>query len=150
MSSKLDVILDEQKFPYLGMTKEERNYYINIIKNCKDICDTENKVDNISKCEIITLQFEKNNDVVKFDGALTIGEGKENRYIVGQIFLNKDKIRVDMEISRLTVKCKNKVYRVFDEFTLENGVLKRSSLYNYNFKKICDEINNEEMKGKLK
>lgn len=49
----MDRILDEQDFPYENMTLDERNYYLDIIKNCKDICDTDNKADGISTCEII-------------------------------------------------------------------------------------------------
>jgi len=44
MNKLLDVILDEQKFPYEGMNIEERNCYLNIIRNCKDICDSQYKV----------------------------------------------------------------------------------------------------------
>ena len=35
----LDIILDEQNFPCENMSKDERNYYLNILRNCKDICD---------------------------------------------------------------------------------------------------------------
>lgn len=141
-------ILDEQKFPYEGMSLEERNYYLNIIKNCKDISDTENKVGKISKCEILRLYFKKQDGIVNINGSLCIGN--ENRCINADIFFEKDSIVVDMLITRLCVQTEHKEYRVLDEFKLENDILKRRSQYNYNMKSIFDNIENEEMKGRLK
>lgn len=132
-------------FPYVGMTVEERNYYLNIINNCKDICDSENKVDNQSKCEIIELKLIKENKVIVFNGSVTIGteEKHENRCIRGEIYLNKGQIIVDMHVTRLLTSDDKKVYTVLDEFKLENDILKRRSMYNYNMKNIYDEIDGD-------
>lgn len=150
--NRYEAILDEQWFPYEGMTLEERNYYLNIIKNCKDICDTENKVDNVSNCELVELHLKKNLNTVSFNGSLTIGTDKvrENRTIEGDLFLLKDSVVVDYEIIRLCIEEQPKKYRVLDEFKIENDILKRRSQYNYNMKSIYDNIDNEEMKGKLR
>lgn len=150
--NRYEAILDEQWFPYLGMTLEERNYYLNIIRHCKDICDTENKVDNVSKCELIELHLKKNNNVVSFNGSLTIGTDnlRENRTIEGDLFLEKDSVIVDYEIIRLCIKDEPKKYRVLDEFKIVKDKLQRRSMYNYNMKSIYDTIENEEMKGKLR
>lgn len=152
INSRAEEILEEQFFPYIGMSLEERNYYLNIIRNCKDVCDTENKVCNKSKSRIVEMHFKKQNNVVDFNGSLTIeaNQIRENRCIEGKMYLEKSSIIVDYKITRLCVEQGPKEYRVFDEFKLENNILKRKSLYNYNIKSICDEIDNEEMKGKLK
>lgn len=141
-------ILDEQKFPYENMTLEERNYYINILKSCKDICDSINKVDNQSKCEIVSLNFKKEGNVINANGFLTIGS--ENRCIDANIYISKKNIIVDMQITRLLSNGTNEVYTVLDEFTVQNDKLKRFSQYNVDMKSLYDEIENKEMKGRLK
>lgn len=149
MSNNIELILDEQIFPYEGMSLEERNYYLNIIRNCKDICDSENKVNLISKCEIVGLYFKKkDNNKINVNGSLKIGN--ENRCIDADIYVEKDSIIVDMLINRLCTKDTNKEYRVLDEFKIENDILKRRSQYNYNMISIFDNIENEEMKGRLR
>lgn len=150
--NRYEVILDEQKFPYLWMTLEERNHYLNIIRNCKDICDTENKVDGVSNCELLQLSLKKENNIVSFNGFLTIGTDKvrENRTIEGDLFFDKKSAFVDYKITRLCIQDEHKEYRVLDEFKLEKDTLKRRSMYNYNMKSIYDTIENEEMKGKLR
>lgn len=152
MNKTLETIIDEQYFPYVGMSLEQRNYYLNIIKNCKDVCDSENKIYNHGNGIMVAMSLKKEDAIVKFNGTLTFGpEGMhENRCIEGILYLKEKSIIVDYKITRLCVKEEPKEYRVFDEFKLENDVLKRKSLYDYNFKSICDEIDNDEMKGKLK
>lgn len=78
-------ILDEQLFQYQGMSYEERNFYLNdIIKNCKEISNTVNIVDNNRTCQIVEMRFKKNNDEVYFNGSLSIGS--ENRSVSGIIY----------------------------------------------------------------
>ena len=151
-SKLLEIIKDEKKFPYENMSLEERNYYLNIIRNCKDVCDTDNKVDNISKCEIIKLNLKKDGNVVRVDGYLKIGSDKisENRLIVADIYLEENSIIVDMHIDRLCFKGDHKSYTVFEKFILEKEMLKRISKYNYNVEPVSNNIENEEMKGKLR
>lgn len=143
-----EAILDEQKFPYENMTLEERNYYLNILRDCKDICDSNNKVDSQSKCEIVQLNLKKNDRVINANGFLSIGS--EKRCIDANIFIGKKSIFVDMQITRLLLNGENDVYTVSDEFIVENDNLKRISQYNTNMQSIYDEIENEEMKGRLK
>ena len=148
MSSNINTILDEQKFPCIGMSVEERNYCLNIISNCKDICNTENKVDNKSKCEIVKMLFRKDDDIVTFDGFLKLGS--ENRTIKGELYVEKDRIVVYYEITRIGVEIQNANYSVIDEFKLDNDILKRKSKYSYNERSKYEEIDNKIMKGKLK
>ena len=135
-------------FPYVNMTAEERNYYLNIIKNCKDICNSENKIDNQSKCELVELKLVKENRIIVFNGSVAIG--KENRSIRGEIYLKKNQIIVDMHVTRLLANDEKKVYTVLDEFKLENDILKRRSMYNYDMKNIYNEIKDEELKERIR
>ena len=149
---RIQRILDEQNFPYLFMTLEERDFCLNILKNCKDICDSNYKVDGEGKCELLQLSLKKNDNVISANGIMRIG--RENRCINADIFLKPNKIIVDSNITRL-IENENgnveaKSYTVLDEFAIENNKLKRRSQYNYDMKSLYDEIENEEMKGKLK
>lgn len=147
--NRYEAILDEQWFPYENMTLEERNRYLNIIKNCKDICDTDNKVDGVKTCELVELHLKKNLNKVSFNGSLTIGTDKqrENRCIEGELFLqNRNTIIVDSKITRLSTNDEHKEYRVYDMFKLQNDVLKRSSVYNYDYKKTYEEA----LEGKIR
>lgn len=147
--NRYEAILDEQWFPYENMTLEERNRYLNIIKNCKDICDTDNMVGGVKTCELVELHLKKNLNTVSFNGSLIIGTDKqrENRCIEGELFLkNRNTIIVDYKIIRLNTNDEHKEYRVLDEFKIEKDIVKRRSQYNYDMISLYDEIE----KGKIK
>ena len=143
----LDILLDERKFPCENMSKDERNYYLNILRNCKDVCDSENKVNGICKCEILETRLVKKEEFITFNGLMTISG--ENRSMSGLIFVKDDSILVDMQVTRYFNEG-HKSYSTLDEFKLEDNKLIRRSQYNYNMDSIVVEIKNEEMKGKLK
>jgi hypothetical protein len=143
----LDMILDEQNFPCENMSKDERNYYLNILRNCKDICDSENKVNDIGKCEVLQVRLVKKEDFITFNGLMIISG--ESRSMNGLIFVKDDSIIVDMQVTRIFGDGQ-KTYTTLDEFKLKDNKLIRRSQYNYNMNSIIEEIENEEMKGKLK
>ena len=143
----LDKILDEQKFPCENMSKDERNYYLNILRNCKDICDSEHKINNVSKCELLQVKLVKKEEFITFNGIMTISG--ESRSMSGFIFVKEDSIIVDMQVTRYFDE-RHKSYSTLDEFKLNDNKLIRRSQYNYNMDSIIEEIENEEMKGKLK
>lgn len=147
-NERLEAALLDEQFTGINMSTEERDYCLTILRNCKDICDSENKVNGTSKCELLRLILNKENNIISADGYLCIGS--ENRYLNADIYFNRHNIIVDMKITRLGVECKNKIYTVLDEFILENDFLKRKSVYNYEKEFLYKNIENEEMKGKLK
>lgn len=148
MNKLLETVLDEKKFPYEGMTLDERNSYLNIINHCKDVCDSIYKVNGISKCQILEMRFKKNGNQVRINGIMSIGT-LENRCIDGFIFLEKDSIIVDALITRI-LKEGNFEYRVLDEFSIVDEKLVRKSFYNQDMQIITEEINDSFMKGMIK
>ena len=150
--TKKQQILDEQYYPYLFMSKSERDFCLKVLNNCKDINDSNHKINNIGKCQIVEMSFKKENGIIRTTGSLIIGDGlkKECRTMEADIYIKKDNIIVDMLITRLNSNDKNRQYRVLDEFKLENDILKRRSQYNYDMKNIYEVVENEEMKGRLK
>ena len=150
-NEKLKIIQDEEKFPYENMSLEDRNYYLNIIRHCKDICDSKHKVDGCSRCDIVEMRLVKNKRNIHLNGSLSIGdENKEYRWIDGDIYLGSEKIIVDMVITRSCVSNDFKMYTVLDEFTKSGSMIKRRSQYNYDMESICEYVPLEQMKGRLK
>lgn len=147
--NRKQLILDEQYFPYYNMTLEERNFYLKLLRNCKDICSTEQKVNNQDKCEIVEMSLRKNdeNDIYA-QGSLIING--EVRCIDADIFKDDKKIFVDMHVTRLCNESSKKEYRVLDIFEIQSNKLKRTSEYNYDMKKNTNELSDEEIKERLK
>lgn len=146
-----DVLRDEALFPYVGMSLEERNLCLEILKNCKDICDSDQKVEGIGLCKIVEMRFKKENGLINGNGSLAIGKNKkEYRTIDADISFEKNYILVNMTITRLLVEDDRKYYFVVDMFKLDNDVLKRVSRYNYNRKDIFSDLENDKVKGMLK
>ena len=131
--NRKQLILDEQYFPYYNMTLEERNFYLKLLRNCKDICSTEQKVNNQDKCEIVEMSLKKNdeNDIYA-QGSLIING--EVRCIDADIFKDDKKIFVDMHVTRLCNESSKKEYRVLDIFEIQSNKLKRTSEYNYDMR----------------
>lgn len=141
-------IIDEQYFPYSNMTLEERNYYLYIIKNCRDISATRFPVDGKSKCDLVEMRLRKEANVIYMNGSLIIGEKvTECRSIDGIIYLDGKEIIVDYHITRLCVSEGIKEYTVLDEFKVLGEALKRRSMYNFDMTYSDEE---EIMKGRIK
>lgn len=147
--NRKQLILDEQYFPYYNMTLEERDFYLKLLRNCKDVCSTEQKVNNQDKCEIVEMSLKKNdeNDIYA-QGSLIING--EVRCIDADIFKDDKKIFVDMHVTRLCNESSKKEYRVLDIFEIQSNKLKRTSEYNYDMKKNINELSDEEIKERLK
>lgn len=135
----------------IGITRNERDTYLNLIKNCKDIADSEHKIDGEGNCEIIKMYFEKKNGEITINGILSIGsKTKEKRCIDGYIYVEENSLLVDMHIVRVCADTLFDEYCVVDEFKKVNGTLIRESYYDYDMKKIKTKIKNEEIEGKIK
>lgn len=149
MNERSIVFDEENKYPSFNMNKDERNRYIKILKYCKDICNTENKVGEIDKCEILKMRLRKEGNVVLFNGIVTIGNEikRENRCIDGELYASEESIMVYMHVVRLDNKKQPNEYHVSDEFKIKDNVLKRKSLYSYKNRSIIDDLNDEIRKG---
>ena len=143
--------LKEIFFNAINMTKEERDFCLEILESCKDIADSDYKIGNVGKCEIVEMHFKKENDIIHANGILVIGNkiNQEYRRLGANIYITKDNIIVDMLITRLMYEGENKEYRVFDEFILEDNKLKRRSFYNYDMESNYNDLDNEKVKGRL-
>lgn len=149
---QVDNILFEQDFNGIGMSIDEVKFYLRVLSNCKDICDSDNKVNGVSKGKILKLSFKKDGDVIKANGPFVIGKDSiyENRWINADIYINEKSIIVDMLVTRICVEGNNKVYRVLDQFEIKDNKLNRRSQYNYDMQSIYTDIEDEEMKGRLR
>jgi len=145
MKSKLEEVLKEQKFPCIGIDSNDRDSYLEIVKNCKDICESNQKVDGQSNCRLIEMHLYKDSNEVNANGSVIIGteEKREYRHVDANIYIESESIIVDMLVTRLQVQDERQQYRTLDEFTIEDDKLIRRSQYNYDMKSMISEVNND-------
>ena len=141
-------LLDEQYFPYIGMSLEDRNFYLEILKNCKDISDSENKVNGIGQGKLIEMALKKNLIGITASGSITMGS--EYRCIEAEIYVRNKAIFVDMIVTRLGVDDEHKIYKVSDEFRVKDDKLIRKSRYGYKNRGVNKIIENQEMERKIR
>ena len=140
-------VVDEQFYIKEHMTEEEFYYYLKLFENCKDICDSNYKVNGNGKCEILRFHLNKvEPGIITLNSIVYIG--KENRIVNGYIFERGTKTVIDIYVERLLVN-KDKTYRTVDIFKEKDDKLIRTSCYNHE-KETVEEIDKIEMKEKLK
>ena len=130
--NNFDEILLEEYFPYSNMNINERSFYINLLLNTKDICDSEVSINSKSSCEydLLYLNLKKNqNQFVSFDGV--IANDSENRMINGQIVRSGNKFIVVTNVYRCNdcINEENKEYTVIDEFVSKSDRIIRKTRY---------------------
>lgn len=120
MSDYKNKIIVEQYLNGIDMSYEERDNYLKIIEECKEISNTIFKVGNTTRGNIVEITLKKEDRQIKFSGSINYNDKcfNENRSIYGVIYLNKNNVVVDMIITRLCVD-DNKVYTTIDEFNNE-------------------------------
>lgn len=140
---KLEEIELEQNFPAENMTANERDFYIDLLSNCKDIKAPVNIKSLNSK--IVELHLNKKAKEVYFNGSVhyDLIDSYENRCINGMIFKHKGNFYVDMQVTRLVQICDRKIYSTTDEFIVKDGtIVSCIGYYNYEMpKKYSEEIN---------
>ena len=149
--AKVEEILMENKFPYIDMTKEQRDLCLKILGLCKDIVDSVYKVGGTGKCDIVSVYFKKELDHYHANGCVAIeGNGsRENRWIDADIYIDPEKVIVDMLVERIRVE-ENKTYRTLDVFRKYDDELKRESIYAHSSQSFIDVVTDEKVKGLIK
>ena len=138
--------IDEQFYIRQNMLEEEFYHYLNLFENCKDICDSNYKVNGNGKCEILEFRLNKvEPGIITLHSIVYIG--KENRVVNGYIFERGNKTVIDIYDERLLVN-KDKTYRTVDIFKQKDNNLIRISSYNGE-KETVEEIKKAERKERL-
>ena len=128
-----DQILTEQNFPYKNLKYDERSFYLNLILNSKELCDSELSLNDksSSKYELVCLALDNQGSSVKFDGC--IANEDERRMIYGYITrLSLNKYRVHMTVYRLCdiiFEDDDKEYTVDETFKFKDKSVVRCSTY---------------------
>ena len=130
-------IIFEQYFQYKNLTPEEGDYYLDILRHIKDICDSDIRVssEGSSIFDIVFMSIIKeSNGRVTFNGAVSNGE--ENKCIDGLIEKIKNKTYVMTEVYRLhpSLEDEEKMYSTVDYFSFSPNSVKRKSYYSNNGK----------------
>lgn len=126
-----DRILYEIYFGYQGLSDEEGDYYIDIIRHTKEVTDSEFNVGNPETIayDIITMSLKKlENGEVSFNGA--ISNGNENKCLEGVIKKIGNRVFVTSELLSLHPEVENrKPYDVTDYFTFKGSQVLRKTSY---------------------
>ena len=126
-----DEIIFEQYFPYRNLSKEERNFLINLILNCKDVNDSEIIIND--KCEhmydLNYLNLVKDNNVIRYEAI--VSNSSENRLLNGFIKKHNNKYIVVTNVYRCSdvIDEDDKEYKIIDEFVYKNDKIYRRSRY---------------------
>ena len=132
-------ILKERYVNYSNMDKREGDYYLEILNNCKDICDSEQVINGQNKCKIVTATIiKKDAQWLTFNCALTLGD--EARTIYGDIYTKKNSVIVDMHVERILAHDERSIYTVLDRFEIKDDKVTRKSYYNYNMQETKERI----------
>ena len=130
MSDEEEVLL-EQYYINKGLNKNERDFYINLLLNSKELTESEFNYSSqsSSKYDLVFITLENKGHYVTFYGAISNGE--ENKIIDGSIIKRGNKFLVINNIYRLfeLLSDDEKEYNVVDIFRFKNGQLKRNTKY---------------------
>ena len=127
-----DGILSELRVGYQGLSDEEGDFYIDIIRHIKEVMDSEVNIKG-SKCssyDLVTMSLRKlDSGEVCFNGA--IANEFENKWIDGLIKRIGNKVYVDSNITQLHESVEVKApYNVADYFNFKrSGVVVRKTSY---------------------
>lgn len=127
-----DRVLFELRFSYQGLSDEEGDYYIDILRHTKEVMDSEVNIKG-SDCttyDLVTVSLKKlDTGEVSFNGAIT--NDIENKWIDGVIKTIGNKVYVDSNITQLheSVEVKEP-YSVVDYFNFKRSdVVIRKTTY---------------------
>ena len=129
-----DRVLYELRFSYQGLSDEEGDFYIDLIRHIKEVTDSEVNIDGSKSTtyDLVTMSLRRlENGEVSFNGA--IANEYENKWIEGIIKRNGNKAYVDSNITQLHESIKDKKpYNSFDYFNFKrsNAVVRQTSYSN--------------------
>lgn len=124
----------EKQYSFFNLTDEEELFYLSIIKNCKEITDSKNKVGIGCVGNIVRGELEKKEDIVEFQCGVAYLDPngvKENRWISGYIYIIKGDVYVEMKVERINCVKGEKCYTALDRFIVKNEkITGRQTSYN--------------------
>ncbi len=118
-----DRILSELRFSYKGLSDEEGDYYLDIIRHTKEVMDSEVNVKESKSTayDLVTMSFSKlKTGEVSFNGAIT--NDVENKWLDGIIKTIGNKVYVSSNVTPLYESIENKgPYEVVDYFNFKRS-----------------------------
>lgn len=144
-----DRILYEIYFGYQGLSNEEGDYYIDIIRHTKEVTDSEVNVDPLDSTayDLVMMNLTKlETGEVSFNGA--ISNGNENKCLEGVIKKIGDRVFVTSKLVSLHPSIpEKKPYDVIDYFTFKGKNVLRKTSYSDGkyFETIMEPFKKEEI-----
>lgn len=129
-----DRILSELRFSYQGLSDEEGDFYIDILRHTKEVMDSEVNIkeSKTTAYDLVTMSLKKlKSGEVSFNGAIT--NETENKWIDGVIKRIGNKVYVNSNITPLHESIENKgPYEVLDyfNFKMSNAIVRKTTYGN--------------------
>ena len=92
-----DELAYELYFRYQNLSKEEGDFYLDVLRRCKEVSDSE--YGNGGAFDIVEMLIAQDEQGVIFNGSMS--NGTENRFIHGSIANKLVKTYVDLNVERL-------------------------------------------------
>ena len=92
-----DELIYEMYFRYKNMSKEDGDFYLDVLRHSKEITDS--AYGYKPQYDIVEMSLMSTENGIRFNGSIT--NGMENRYITGTMISRLNKTFVDINVERL-------------------------------------------------
>ncbi len=120
----IDELVYESYFRYQNLSKEEGDFYLDVLRRCKEVSASEYGPNG--NYDIVEMLIAKDEQGIIFNG--TMSNGSENRFIHGCIGNRLVKTYVDLNVERLC-DVPEREFNVLEVFNFKHGEVKRDTYY---------------------
>lgn len=119
-----DELAYELYFRYQNLSKEEGDFYLDVLRRCKEVSDSEYGPNG--SYDIVEMLIARDEQGVIFNGSMS--NGTENRFIHGSIANKLVKTYVDLNVERLC-DVPEREFNVLEVFNFKHSEVKRDTYY---------------------
>ena len=120
-----DELIYEMYFRYKNMSKEDGDFYLDVLRHSKEITDS--AYGYKPQYDIVEMSLMSTENGIRFNGSIT--NGMENRYITGTMISRLNKTFVDISVERLLGDIPNREYNAVEVFKFKRDEVERRTCY---------------------
>ena len=120
-----DELIYEMYFRYKNMSKEDGDFYLDVLRHSKEITDS--AYGYKPQYDIVEMSLMSTENGIRFNGSIT--NGMENRYITGTMISRLNKTFVDISVERLLGDITNREYNAVEVFKFKRDEVERRTCY---------------------
>ena len=120
-----DELIYEMYFRYKNMSKEDGDFYLDVLRHSKEITDS--AYGYKPQYDIVEMSLMSTENGIRFNGSIT--NGMENRYITGTMISRLNKTFFDINVERLLGDIPNREYNAVEVFKFKRDEVERRTCY---------------------